>query len=147
MLDGCTTTDAQVNAIAHHARRINPDRLQLNTATRPTAEADALAVSADRLQALAGRFDPPAEIVADYRNVHQQSEHATSRDQVLELLTRRPCSIDEIAEGLNAHRNEVIKHVAALQQHGRITSERRAGRRFFLPVPTPHHDSQQVPHE
>ena len=82
--------------------------------TRPPAEDYAFAVQRQRLDELAAMFDPPAEVIADFRGIHQQSEFAAGREGVLELLRRRPCSIEDIADGLGMHRNEVVKYVEEL---------------------------------
>ena len=67
ILKGLTDTESDVSAIAMLARRLRPDRIQLNTAVRPAAEEDVAAVARDRLETLAARFDPPAEVVAEFR--------------------------------------------------------------------------------
>jgi len=80
--------------------RIKPDRIQLNTVTRPPAEKYALGVSPGRLAELASTFRLPAEVIADFRGVHRQAEFVAGRKEILDMLRRRPCSIDDIADGL-----------------------------------------------
>jgi len=58
---------------------------------------------------------PPAEVIADYRGVHAQNEFKAGRQNVLEMILRRPCSLEDIASGLGMHRNEVIKHIEELE--------------------------------
>ena len=48
---------------------------------------------------------------ADFRGVHRQAEFVAGREEILQMLRRRPCSVDGIANGLGMHRNEVIKYV------------------------------------
>ena len=64
-----------------------------------------------------------AEVIADYRNVHAQDTFAVTRDDILELLQRRPCSIEDIAKGLGLHRNEVVKYVEDLSSQGKIQAK------------------------
>jgi predicted transcriptional regulator len=70
--------------------------------------------SPERLEALALMFDLPTEVVAGFRAVHQQAEFVAGREDILQMLQRRPCSIDDTANGLDMHRNEVIKYVEEL---------------------------------
>ena len=115
LLAGGTGTEAEVKKMAEYASLIKPDRIQINTVTRPPAESFAAGVSRKRLDELSRLFDPPAEVVADYHHVHEQTQFSVSREEILDLLQRRPCSIDGIAQGLGMHPNEVVKYVEALQ--------------------------------
>ena len=114
LLSGHTAVESEVRKLVKCVGKIKPDRVQLNTATRPTAEDYAVMVDRAKMADLAVRFDPPAEVIAEVRAVHQQLEFAAGREGVLELLRRRPCSIEDIADGLGMHRNEVVKYVEEL---------------------------------
>ncbi len=130
-LAGHTAIDSEAEQIVECVRRIQPDRVQLNTATRPTAEEYAVMVDHRRMEELAKRFDPPAEVIADYRGVHAQAEFQAGREGVLELLQRRPCSLDDIASGLNMHRNEAIKYVEELNAEGLLEKHSSGGGVFY----------------
>ena len=64
-----------------------------------------------------------AEVIADYSNVHKQQDFSAQRKDVLTLLKRRPCSIEDIAAGLSLHRNEVVKYVEELSSEGKIEAK------------------------
>ncbi len=134
LLAGHTAIDEEVRRIAECVRRIGPDRVQLNTATRPTAEDYAVMVDRPRMAELAARFDPPAEVIADYRGVHAQSQFQAGRESVLEMVQRRPCSLDDIADGLNMHRNEAIKYVEELDVSGQVVKQSIGGKLFYSGV-------------
>jgi len=131
LLAGHNAITAEVKKLANCVSLIKPDRVQLNTATRPPAEDYAIAVEQLRLNELADMFDPPAEVIADFRGVHQQREFAAGRESVLELLRRRPCSIDDIADGLGMHRNEVVKYVEELSAEKMIEYASTADKLYY----------------
>ena len=131
LLSGHTAVDREISRIAECVRRIKPDCVQLNTATRPTAENYAVMVDRMRMVDLAARFDPPAEVIADYRGVHAQSDFKAGRNSVLEMIQRRPCSLEDIADGLNMHRNEAIKYVEELDAEGWLEKRSSGGKRFY----------------
>ena len=114
LLAGHNAIIAEVEKLVGCVSSIKPDRVQLNTATRPPAEDYAAAVQRSDLNELAAMFNPPAEVIADFRGVHQHREFAAGREGVVDLLRRRPCSIEDIADGLDMHRNEVVKYVEDL---------------------------------
>ena len=131
LLAGHTAIDSETCKIADCVARIKPDRVQLNTATRPTAEDYAVPATRRRMADLAGRFDPPAEVIADYHGVHDRVEFKAGRDSVLEMIQRRPCSLDDIADGLGMHRNEVVKYVEELDAKGLLEKRSSGGRLFY----------------
>ena len=114
LTEGFTANEEEVRAIAEIIARIEPDRVQVNTVTRPPAEGYAGRVEHARLEELAALLHPEAEVIADYRGIHQEKEFTASREAVLQMLERRPCSVDDVAGGLGIHRNEAIKYVEEL---------------------------------
>ncbi len=109
-----TAVPGELAKVAKCVDRICPDRVQLNTVTRPPAEKYAVGVSSERLVELTSIFYPRPEIIADFRGVHRQAEFVAGREEILQMLRRRPCSIDDIAGGLDMHRNEVVKYIEEL---------------------------------
>lgn len=131
VLAGLTDSEETMTPIAELARRIGPDRVQLNTATRPTACETARPVAPDRLARLAELFTPAAEPIADFRGAHQLLEFAEERGAVLELLKRRPCTLADVAEGLGLHLNQATKHLEELVAEGKAEEITREGRVYF----------------
>jgi len=131
LLEGQTAVDTEIDRIVECVRRIRPDQVQLNTATRPTAEDYAVRVDRPRMAELATRFEPQAEVIADYRGVHAQSEFVVGREAVLEMIQRRPCSLGDIADGLSLHRNELIKHIEQLDAEGLLVKHFIGGKLFY----------------
>lgn len=99
---------------------IQPDRVQLNTVTRPPAEDYATSVSPDRLATIAKTFEPPAEVIGSDPAIATASGAFVQRDDILALVRRRPCSVDDIAAGLGIHRNEVLNHLEELAHGGLV---------------------------
>jgi wyosine [tRNA(Phe)-imidazoG37] synthetase (radical SAM superfamily) len=115
-----TDFEPELAAIRACVSRIQPDRVLLGTVTRPPAEECAIAVPHDRLMELAATFSPQAEVLQEYHTPDLTLALSTSREDILGLLARRPCTIDAIATGLQMHKVEVIKHVEALLAERRI---------------------------
>jgi len=132
LLGGVTTTQSEIQRLAECIRRISPDRVQVNTVTRPPAESFALPVSKEQLEDLASKLADNAEIIADYRQVHAQEKFVVKRDDILVLLRRRPCSIEDIAQGLSLHRNEVVKYVEDLSSQGKIDTQVQNNRIYYI---------------
>jgi len=131
LLAGYTAVQAEVAKLVKCVDLICPDRIQLNTATRPPAEEFALSARPEAMRELAGMFESGTEVIADFRAVQDQPDFATGREDVLEMLRRRPCSIEDIACGLGMHRNEAIKHVEELMARNMLEQESVGGRLYY----------------
>jgi wyosine [tRNA(Phe)-imidazoG37] synthetase (radical SAM superfamily) len=131
LLEGINAAGAPLENLIRCAAQIGPDRIQLNTATRPPAEKYAHPVDPVQLQKIASRFSPPAEEVADYHGIHARRDFAKQKEAVQELLRRRPCTMEDIAEGLGIHRNEAVKYVEELAASEWLTSEKSGSRTFY----------------
>jgi wyosine [tRNA(Phe)-imidazoG37] synthetase (radical SAM superfamily) len=131
LVAGDTDTPEAALRIKALADRIQPDRIQLNTAVRPTADADVEPLPQERMEELAQLFGPAAEVIANYPEKEVRSRFTGKRDDVLAMLQRRPCTIEDIARGLGIHRHEAIKHVTDLSNSGLVTTERRGEGQYF----------------
>jgi len=89
LVAGVNDSDAEVRAVADVARRIRPDRVQLNTVVRPPAESAARSVPPERLAELAPLFDPPAEVVAE---VPRSGTEIGRKEAPFDRLTARALS-------------------------------------------------------
>ena len=136
LVAGLNDSEEEVRHIAELAGRIRPDRVQLNTVTRPPAEESALAVSPERLAQIAARFDPPAEIIAEFRGFAGDTRHEASENEVLELLRRRPCTVDDVAMGLGLRREEALRLLERLAAGARAVPS-PVGSRIYFKAATP----------
>jgi len=114
LLEGPLSEEPHLSRLIDQVNHMGADRIQLNTVTRPPAEAWAAPVRFGRLTEIASRFHSPAEVIAAPRSPVLTRPGGPSPDAVLALLERRPCDLSEIARGLALHRNEVMKTLDVL---------------------------------
>ncbi len=131
LLSGVTTVEVQIRLLAHYIKLIGPDKVQVNTASRPPAEDFAMAVPPERLKKVALQLSEKAEIIVTNPGVHEQCETSARLQDVLALLRRRPCSVDDIALGLGLHRNAVLKYVEQLCSQRQARLEYTAQGQFY----------------
>jgi wyosine [tRNA(Phe)-imidazoG37] synthetase (radical SAM superfamily) len=115
-----TGFEAQLSAIHRCIDLIKPDRVQLNTVTRPPAEEYATPVLRERMEQIAAEFSPLAEVIADFHGGLASPLGAADREAILELLRRRPCSVADVASGLHAPAAEVVKLLESLCAEGLV---------------------------
>jgi len=134
LLSGVTTPETEINKLKTCISSIHPDKVQVNTVTRPPAEDFAERVPEKQLNVLTAQLYENAEVIADYKNVHKQQDFSSRREDVLTLLKRRPCSIEDIAAGLGLHRNEAVKYVEELSSIGRIEAKPQNQQLYYQAV-------------
>lgn len=132
LLKGISDTPHIVQRLAEQAVRIRPDRIQLNTPVRPPATSMAIPISQRTMGILAGLFNPEAEVTADFPEslVHEPENHVND-EQVLETITRRPCTKKDIAMGLGAPEDEISLSIQRLLDAGRVVESIQDGRSYF----------------
>ncbi len=132
LLAGVNTTEVQISKLREAILAISPDRVQINTVTRPPAKEFAQKVPQSQLEEIAKKLYDKAEVIADYRHVHNQSDFSVICGDVLTLLKRRPCSVEDISEGLGIHKNEVVKYIEELLSKGDIESRLQNKKTYYL---------------
>jgi wyosine [tRNA(Phe)-imidazoG37] synthetase (radical SAM superfamily) len=135
LVEGLNTDIAEIDKINGLIKRIRPDKVQLNTAVRPTADPAIKKVDAEKLQTIAHLIGLRCEVIADFPLLHSDKRMHSAAEDILSMLKRRPCSLDDICSGLGIHRNEALKHITELQQRKLIDSEVKNGRTFFKAGP------------
>ncbi len=131
LVEGLNTDIKQITKIKNAIERIRPDKVQLNTAVRPTADAGIKRMDAERLQVIAAQLGPKCEVVADF-SLHQYSKYTKNKaEDVLSMLKRRPCTLNDICSSFGIGHNEALKFISYLQQRGLIASEPKEGAVFF----------------
>jgi wyosine [tRNA(Phe)-imidazoG37] synthetase (radical SAM superfamily) len=131
LVEGFNTEGDQIAKIKDAIERIRPDKVQLNTAVRPTAQPDLERMDAEKLRSIAAQLGPRCEIIADVTSLHHCKIFEKRADDVLSILKRRPCSLEDISSGLGIAQNEAIKYARELEQKGLIAREYKNGTRFF----------------
>lgn len=121
LLAGATGVLSEVKKIATLAGRIAPARIQLNTPCRPAAEDFAMPLSIPQLRALKEALPGNVEIIAEYGWAHLISASGKNGEaDLLGLIGRRPCTLEDVADGLGLHLNEALKELDRLTALGEI---------------------------
>jgi len=127
---GVNDSNEHVAALKKIIDRIKPDRIDLNTVTRPPAEEFALPLSNDRMEHIRAVLGPKAEIIARFQTESDSPTDVTA-EQILDLLRRRPCTIEDITGGLNCRRWEAAELIEELEKRGAVKVNQRAGKVYY----------------
>jgi wyosine [tRNA(Phe)-imidazoG37] synthetase (radical SAM superfamily) len=134
LLAGVTGIPSEAKKIAAIARHIGAGQIQLNTAWRPCSEEFAFALPMNQIQALAKVFPGEVKIISEMESepstVSSPSDAGTS--DILDLLRRRPCTLEGISRGLGMHVAETIKRMDALLAAGQVDTVVSGGMSYYV---------------
>ncbi len=112
---------------------INADRVQLNTVTRPPADADARPLSSSRLAAIARNLGPACEVIAGFER-RQTAADDDWAATVLATLGRRSLTLDDIVQTTGLSIAKVRQGLKKLVEEKRIRAVTFDRRRYFTIV-------------
>jgi wyosine [tRNA(Phe)-imidazoG37] synthetase (radical SAM superfamily) len=127
---GLNDSDEQIDKIAKCIEKIRPDKVQINTVTRPPAES-VNAINRQRLEQIAKRIYKNAEVIADFKSDEKGGDFNIKSNDIVEMLKRRPCSADDIAAGLKISIIEALKHIESLIKSGKIEAVKQNGKIYY----------------
>jgi len=127
LIEGVNDSDKELNLLLEATRKIKPDRVQLNSLDRPGVEAWVKAMNPQRLQEIRDYFalelgeTSTIEVIAKVqRKVEYKNFNPDVVEQVLGLISRRPCTNLDLSKTLGLHVNEVNKVLHSLVSENRI---------------------------
>ncbi len=113
--------------------KINPDSIQLNTLDRPGTVADLRSASQEELEEIVRLWNlknieiiSPAAKRKDVLSYRSDAEAA-----ILETISRRPCTIEDLMEILGIHINEINKYLDVLEEENKIAAVRQKRGVFY----------------
>jgi len=99
---------------------IDPHKVQLNTVDRPPPEGFVLPLHSEELLRVKNSFGEKAEIVASSVDDAVDSLLGDERMRIVELLGRRPGTLEDISKALRMRKNEVVTILDSLKKEGRV---------------------------
>ncbi len=133
LVRGITDTPEEVIPIAQCSAKINPDRIHLNTITRPPADPSVSGLTISELEQFASMFTPTAEVIAEYPVISENSasQKAISPEDILNILQRHPCSLPELSFALGVSEKEIQSILKDLIHQQKIEVFDLRGRELF----------------
>jgi len=121
LVEGINDSDEELTAIAEAAARIDPEQIQINTVVRPVPGGGVERVDDERLKHACEILGPKATVIDSAWERGAPDDAERSAEEVLALVSYRPCTLQDIAHGLGMHPNEALKYVTHLLAEGEIS--------------------------
>ncbi|MDT8400657.1 MAG: radical SAM protein [Bacteroidales bacterium] len=136
ILPGYNYTDDELDELRKAIIRIKPDSVQLNTLDRPGTVSGLKPAAKEDLERIIEYWGlPGVEIIAAAaKRKESKSYREDAEDAIMGMISRRPCTVDDLSETLGMHISEINKYLDVLSAHGRIVSVRQERGIFYKPA-------------
>ncbi len=141
LIEGLNTSADNLRELKRAIERIRPDKVQLNTAVRPTAQTGIPRMTAAKMEQIAQHIGGNCEIIASFDHASSAPVDRENQD-ILTMLRRRPCSLADICVSLGMERKNVLCELNSLLSQGHIRSEDRDAVLFYMAIEGGHQHCQ-----
>ena len=133
ILPGFNDGKENVRALAEAVARIRPDSLQLNTLDRPGVLQDLKPATRVELEAISKAigFANTELVLPVNERKHSGAFRSDVESVILETISRRPSTLEDLARILDLHVNELNKYLSSLEEDERITTTRQERGIFY----------------
>ncbi|RLD43616.1 MAG: radical SAM protein, partial [Bacteroidetes bacterium] len=122
IIPGYNDSPSDLTALKEAFKKIKPDSIQLNTLDRPGIVENLRAAARSELQQIVDfwKLDNVEIIAAAPQRKNIQSYRSDTESAILGTIARRPCTLDDLADILGMHVNEVNKYLDVLENENKI---------------------------
>ncbi len=133
ILPGFNLKQLELKKLEEAVVRINPDSVQLNTLDRPGTLAGLHPATREELEEVvqSWKFKNVEIIAPAAQRKAIQSYRSDAAAAILETISRRPCTIEDLMEILGIHINEINKYLDVLEEEKKITAVRQERGIFY----------------
>lgn len=123
LVRGINDSLEEVKRIAKIVENTPIERIELNTVERPPAELNAKPLSKQELENLVPLFNGKAELIHEFTSSNKYNDSDKNiKERIYELISRRPCTLDQLAASLGIHKNHAAKFTGLLSRSGLISA-------------------------
>lgn len=138
IVPGINDSQASLEKFAEFAKELKPEKIQLNTLDRPGSVDWIIPADMTCFKKFENALRPFADVEITYKFKQQKKKEAETEDgkklsnKIMELISRRPCTVEDMAAVLNIEENIVQEQITGLIKHRKIQSEKRERGTFYF---------------
>jgi wyosine [tRNA(Phe)-imidazoG37] synthetase (radical SAM superfamily) len=122
---------AQIEDMMDVIRKINPDKIHLNTVVRPPSEEYAQPVPMAGLEKIRSVMGEKCEIIVDFKPGVVGETHSERLEGIAAMIARRPVTMDDLVNASGLHKNQILKYIQMLLAQGRIEISRHGQKDYY----------------
>ena len=131
LVQGINDTQEELQALTNYLRRIDCEKIQINTVTRPPAENDCAAVDDCVLDKARQMFGPRAEIIGSLTETVSAPVGEDPCARIHALVRSHPCTIEQLCNALGLSSVQAEAALQELVTQQRIEKTGHASKIFY----------------
>lgn len=131
LVRGVNDSLVEITKLQEVVKKIEPDKIHLNTVVRPPGEEYASPLLIAELIKIKEYFGDKCEIIAEFKGKKEGLYSPNKEDQILNVIKRRPVTADDIYNVTSLHMNEILKYLDKLQKDKKIRLTEHKGSEYF----------------
>ena len=134
LLPGYNMNNEELTKLKELILKINPDSVQLNTLDRPGTVSNLTPADFKSLKQVVDSWElKNVEIISSAKREESKGYRKDTEAAILETISRRPCTIDDLMKITGYHIDEINKYLDILESKGKIeTIEQNRGTFYQL---------------
>lgn len=132
IIPGLNDQPDHIEQLKNVIHRIKPDLVQLNSLDRPGTENWINGASQKQLEKIAAKLEWRTEIIAKFPDRKASTAyHENIEVAILEMIKRRPCTLEDLSQIMELHINEVNKYLDTLLKSDQIQARQMERGLFY----------------
>ncbi len=133
ILPGYNDSENELAKLKKMIEEINPDSVQLNTLDRPGTVQNLRGATRKELERVVNfwNLNNVTIIAAPPERKKIQTYRTDTESAILETISRRPCTVDDLAKTLGLHINETKKYLDVLESEGKVNTTKQERGCFY----------------
>ncbi|UCG92847.1 MAG: radical SAM protein [candidate division WOR-3 bacterium] len=131
LVKGINDSETDIEKLHEVVEKISPDKIHLNTVVRPPSEKRATPLSYRELEKIRNMLGAKPEIIAPFKETREAVHLHDIHQSILNIIERRPVTLDDIAAMTGLHKNEILKYCDQLQKEKKILVTEHDGHHYY----------------
>ncbi|MEW6377885.1 MAG: radical SAM protein [Thermodesulfobacteriota bacterium] len=128
---GVNDTSWELQKMKEAIKRIQPDRIHLNTVARPPSEEWAISLNHEEMEEIKVFLGERASIISEFDRHPPAVSKRNMKEKILRILRRRPLSLSDLSKGMGIPMDELEGYIGFLVQEGRIQTRAFGGSTYY----------------
>ncbi|UCC12259.1 MAG: radical SAM protein [candidate division WOR-3 bacterium] len=131
LIQDLNDTDEHIKRLAARIKKISPEKIHLNTVVRPPSDKNIRAVPLEKLRVIQNLLGERCEIIAGFDKKMSPTDLKNRRDDIMNVIKRRPVTLDDIVRVTGVHIQEAQKILDSLISNNMIRFSEHNGHRYY----------------